>query len=200
MAFEAKRLRVQLPCGEATVRDAAMLRPQDCDVFSNPNCPTIFDTCAGAGVTFPNCAVATDPGCGITHPCRFDSATCALDTCAFRSPCGGSCAAGTCAFDTCGFVSPGTVTCRLGSCRFNSCGFLSPRETIACRLQTLPEPTCLGDSNPGGCLAGTEPTILENPGQIVVDPEQLPALREQLEAQLAEIAKAEQALKEREQQ
>jgi hypothetical protein len=198
MAFEAKRLRVQLPCGEATVQDAAMLRPQDCDVFSNPNCPTIFDTCAGAGVTFPDCAVATDPGCGITRPCRFDSATCAFDTCAFRSPCGGSCAAGTCGGGSCGFPTPATATCRLGSCQFNSCGFVSPRATQTCRVPTLVN--CLGDSDPGGCLAGTDPTILENPGTIVVNPEQLTVLKAQLESQLAEVAKAEQALKQREQQ
>lgn len=165
MAFEARRLRVQLPCGQATVQERpALLAPQDCDVFSNPNCPTIFDTCAGAGVTFPECAVATDTGCGITRPCRFDSATCAFDTCAFQSPCAGSCPGGSCRLDTCGFVSP--RTCRVA----------------------------VSDI---GCRFGTDIAI--DPGQIVINPEQLPVLRQQLEAQLAEVAKAEQALREREQ-
>jgi hypothetical protein len=45
------------------------------------------------------------------------------------------------------------------------------------------------------CRPGTDLDI--NPGRFVVDPEQLPALREALETQLKEIETAEQALKER---
>ena len=156
MAFVAKRLRVQLPCGQATVHEQpAMLAQQDCGVFSNPGCPTIFDTCAGGGVTFPDCAIATGTECDITRFCRFGSATCVFDTCAFRSPCGGSCAGGSCRFETC-----------------------RPASQVGCRF-------------------GTDIAI--DPGQIVINPEQLPLLRQQLEAQLAEVEKAEQALREREQ-
>ena len=191
MSFQAKRLRVQLPCGEATVVEQ-LAREQDCDVFSNPNCPTIFDTCAGGGVTFPECAAGSG-GCGETPICRFDSFTCPFETCGAGSPCG----VGT----PCNNQF-GTPPCGPGSiCRFGSdCG---GRTVVACQqFCTFVTPTLCDVSNPcrGGtlpdCHGATDQTFVE-PGRIVIDPEQLPVLRRQLEAQLEEIDKAEQALRER---
>ena len=85
----------------------------------------------------------------------------------------------------------GYGTCPAGSCPNLSCTFPSP-----CRFGT-----CAGVAS---CAAHT---IVVGPGTIapgtiregglIVDADQLPALREQLEAQLKEIEKAERAVEER---
>ena len=90
-------------------------------------------------------------------------------TCQFQTPCH---------FHTCGFVTPHT------------CGFVSP---FTCQFASGCGPTF----HPTVCPAGSvDPPI--DPGAIVIDPEDLQALREHLEAQLKDIAAAEQALKDRE--
>lgn len=68
--------------------------------------------------------------------------------------------------------------CGLPSCDFGSCEFGTP---------------CGFGSPVGGCEPQTE--IPVDPGTILVDPEHLPMLREQLEAQLKELEKAEEELK-----
>ena len=136
MSFQARRLRVQLPCGEQTVVEAQAFQPT----------PT------------------------------------------------------ACPFATCGFVTPATI-CR----NFNSnCGIVSQchqfHTIVAC--QQFVSPICAMNTFACGCSV----TFIDpcggagsgDPGPIQIDPEVLPQLREQLEAQLKEIEKAEQALKERE--
>jgi len=80
------------------------------------------------------------------------------------------------------------ITCvalNSGVCNFGSaCGALAS----LCGI-----PSACGPSV--RCPGGSEQPV--DPGTIVVDPEHLPVLREALEAQLKEIDKAEQALKER---
>lgn len=62
--------------------------------------------------------------------------------------------------------------------------------------QIGPRGVCLVPSRvPPECLAGTEEAF--QPGRILIDPEVLPVLREQLEAQLKEIEKAEEELRKR---
>ena len=131
MSFQAKRLRVQLPCGEATVIEEEAQQV------------------GGAGL----CRAPSF--CGFPTPCQFLTYTCRL--CTIGTPCG---------FGTWGCQ-------RFFSCEFGTCG-----------LGTIPR-----------CPAGSEQPV--DPGTLVVDPEHLPALREALEAQLKEIEKAEQQLKER---
>jgi hypothetical protein len=144
MSFEAKRLRVQLPCGEATVQE-----------------------------------LQAGPQCGVS--CRFPTQVCEGGTCWFETP-------PICQFDTCGIVTP--VTCY---------HFASP---VTCyHFRTCyhftwppcgPSPVC------HRFVSCTPRTDLElDPGTIVVDPEDLPRLREQLEAQLKEIEKAEAELEKR---
>ena len=121
MAFDAKRLRVQLPCGEATVVQQAKQTIQ-----------------------------FTPTACGFVSPtiCHWPShQTC---WCSFQSP-------------------PVTVTCAFGTCGVS--------------LQN-----CTGTIQCGG---SGDPT-----GPVEIDAEHLPVLREQLEAQLAEIAAAEKAVEE----
>jgi hypothetical protein len=92
MSFEAKRLRVQLPCGGVTVREIDA---------GGVGCPFPTDVCVGGTCWFQSPPV-----------CRFPTEFCPYPTivaCAyFGSPCpyGTRCPYGTCPFDTCGFVSP----------------------------------------------------------------------------------------------
>lgn len=148
MSFQARKLRVQLPCREKTLIEQQQVPP-------------------GTFCRIPSCNFGT---CGFVSPatCRF-----------------GSCGFGTCQFATCGFVSPQT-------CAFGTCGFVSP---VTCQFAS----PCGITIDPTGCPGGSvDPPI--DPGTVVVDPEHLPALREQLEARLKDIDAAEQALKEREDQ
>jgi hypothetical protein len=179
MSFQAKRLRVQLPCGEGTVYEEEAARAQDCIGLT---CGAFSQCGPGTGCAFPTdvceggtCWFQTPINCGFS-PCGGFASFCEFHSgCpAFASPCGGFASPcgfpSPCRFGTCGFPSP---------CRFGTCGFLSPcgpRTAIACQR-------------------GSDLPI--DPGIIVVDPEDLPALRQALEAQLKEIEKAEQALKER---
>jgi hypothetical protein len=142
VSFQAKKLRVQLPCGDRTVIEQE---------------PQIL--------------------------CRFPS-NCNLGTCGFVSPGTVACRFPTqwCDFGTpicgwCSFLTPQT-------CPFNSCGVVTP----VCRIGTI-EPT--------GCPVGSRDPLPIDPGTLVLDPDDLPALREQLEAQLKEIEVAERALEER---
>jgi hypothetical protein len=86
MSFEAKRLRVQLPCGEHTARevDAARL-----------GCPFPTDVCEGGTCWFQSPPV-----------CRFPTKFCAWPTLVQCGHFHSWCPLGTCPFDTCGFVSP----------------------------------------------------------------------------------------------
>ena len=105
MSFEAKRLRVQLPCGGVTVREIEV---------GGGGCPFPTDVCAGGTCWFQSPPVCRFP----TDFCRFPTDFCRYPTiigCGyFGTPChyGTPCPHGTCPFDTCGFVSP--------------CGFHSP--------------------------------------------------------------------------
>jgi hypothetical protein len=133
MSFQAKRLRVQLPCGEATVIEEGAQQ-------------------IGAAAGF--CRIPSL--CRFMSECQFASCQFGTDFCALPS--------GICLWPTrCGWF-----TCEFGTC---------------------------GGATIFRCPAGTEQPV--DPGRILVDPEHLPALREALEAQLKEIEKAEQALKER---
>jgi hypothetical protein len=135
MSFQAKRLRVQLPCGEATVIEEA----QHAGAAGLCRIPSLC--------RFPSNQCL----CTLMTPCRFGTDFCELPT-------------GICMWPTrCGWF-----TCEFGTC---------------------------GGATIFRCPAGTEQPV--DPGTLVVDPEHLPALREALEAQLKEIEKAEQALKER---
>jgi hypothetical protein len=160
MSFEAKRLRVQLPCNDTTLIDT--VAPQACGAQTIAcNAQTL---CAIPSVLchFP------------TNVCQGFNSLCALPTnvCQFpTNACHGF--QSLCAFNSCG---PASVCGQ-----FSACGPGSP--------QTIP-------TTPG-CGVTEQPI---DPGTIVVDPAQLPVLRQQLEDQLAEIEKAEQALKERGQQ
>lgn len=149
MSFQARKLRVQLPCGDKTLVE--------------PEALCVFQTCPAG-----TCGFVTPTGCGpvaYTLNCGPTMVvTCHYPSCHF-----GTCGNFTCVFDTCGYHSP--ITCRFATCAI----------TVV----------------PTGCPAGTVEQPID-PGTIVIDPADLPALREHLEAQLAELDKAEQALKERE--
>jgi hypothetical protein len=135
VSFQARRLRVQLPCGDQTVVEADVIKP------TPTACP--WATC---GFVTPTICAAYNTNCGIVSPChQFHTI---LQCQHFVTP--------VCAMNT--FACGCTVT------------FIDP---------------C------GGAGSG-------DPGPIQIDPEVLPQLREQLEAQLKEIEKAEAALKERE--
>ena len=99
MSFEAKRLRVQLPCGSHTAREV--------DV-GGVGCPFPTDVCAGGTCWFQSPPV-----------CQFPTRFCAWPTVVQCAHFGSWCPTGTCPFDTCGFVSP---TCRWGS---DPCGWRS---------------------------------------------------------------------------
>jgi hypothetical protein len=140
MSFQARRLRVQLPCGEATLIEEAV--HQLCR-YPTAAChyPTQFCLCT------------------YLTPCHFNTTVCHR-------------------FITC-------VEFNSGVCNFGSgCGPLAS-------LCAIPS-ACAASV---GCPGGSEQPI--DPGTIVVDPEDLPVLREALEAQLREIDKAEQLLRER---
>ena len=102
MSFEAKRLRVQLPCGSVTAREI--------DV-GGVGCPFPTDVCAGGTCWFQSPPV-----------CRFPTEFCAWPTVIQCAHFGSWCPTGTCPFDTCGIVSP----C---GWRSDPCGWRSP---IAC--------------------------------------------------------------------
>ena len=141
VSFQARRLRVQLPCGDQTVVEAQVLQP------TPTACP--FATCGF--VTPATICHNYLSNCGIVSQCHL-----------YHSIHPTTCVGGHITL----------VTCPLGSCQ--------------CSITVHPTTTIC----PGGSI---DPT-----GPIQVDPEVLPQLREQLEAQLEEIGKAEQALKERE--
>ena len=141
MSFEAKRLRVQLPCPEGE-------SVKEIDI-------------GGRGCLFP-----TDP--------------CEGGTCWFQSP-------PVCRFPTyigCEYFGTPPMTCVYFGSPPPTCHYFG---TPPC-----PYDTC-GWRSPVACGPGTDLVI--DPGRILVDPEQLPALREALEAQLKEIDKAEEELR-----
>jgi hypothetical protein len=147
MSFEAKRLRVQLPCEPGgTVREI--------DV----GCPFPTDVCLGGTCWFqtPICRHFVSP---VTCDYVGTIVACAH----FATP--------ICQFPSCNFGTCRFATCEFGTCQFGTCG-----------IRTFV-----------GCRPGTELEV--DPGTILVDPEHLPVLREQLEAQLKEIEKAEEELK-----
>ena len=129
MSFEAKRLRVQLPCGSHTAREVDVGRV---------GCPFPTNPCEGGTCWFQSPPVCDFP----TRFCAWPT----LTACArFATPC----PTGTCPFDTCGFVSP---TCRWGSdpCGWGSdpCGWRSP---VQCGPGTEPI-----DVDPGKILVDPE--------------------------------------------
>ena len=159
MSFEAKRLRVQLPCdpGGTVIEEGAQQAAHLCPLPS-----------------FCICTAAT--------PCRQFMTNACL--CTHLTPCHYY---GTCRYGTGGcqhFVT--CVDVNSGICQYGSaCGPLAS----LCEIPSAcgPSAICPGGSRQPG----------PDPGPLVIDAEQLPALREALEAQLKEIEKAEQALKER---
>jgi hypothetical protein len=159
MSFEAKRLRVQLPCdpGGTLIEEAAQ-RAAPCPLPS-------FCICTNVTGCRQFCTQLSPCLCSHLTPCHY----------------------GTCHYGTWGCQHFYTcIVVNSGICRFDSpCGPLAS----LCEI-----PSACGPSRI--CPGGSEQPV--DPGTIVIDPEQLPALREALEAQLKEIEKAEQALKERE--
>lgn len=155
MSFEAKKLRVQLPCGTdgSVIEEQAGGGGGDCD----------FPT----GCQVFTCAWGTD--------CINVFWTTPLQgpvLCQWISACDwgfGTCPANTCPNASCTFPSP---------CRFGTCMASCPVHSIC----------------PGGSIVATG-TIRE--GGLIVYADELPALRERLEAQLKEIEKAEQSVEER---
>ena len=138
MSFEARNLRIQLPCHQVTILDCGVGHTHICGN------PTIF------------CQFPTQIGC---WQC----------SCGFHGSCG--------YHFSCGFVSP----CGFGS----PCGPLSPcpfHSRIPC------------DPASPGCGFGSP--IEQDPGTLVINPEQIAVLRETLEAQLKELDEAESKLRE----
>jgi hypothetical protein len=135
-------------------------------------------------VQFP-CPPGTVIELGRGGPCHFPTDPCDGGTCWFQSPI------------VCDFPSPilcevPTDPClRFGTCPFNTCWFPTP----PCQFGFH---TCMASPCPHFSAVGCPPAtdVVIDPGKVVVDPEQLPALREALEARLKEIDAAEQALKE----
>lgn len=153
MSFEAKKLRVQLPCGtngsvieEQAAGDGGECDfPSGCQIFTcawGTDCINVFWTTPLQGPVFCQWISACDWGYG-------------------------TCPAYTCPNASCTIPSP---------CRFGTCGAHS-----ACPAHSA--------------VVTVTGTIRE--GGLIVDADQLPALREQLEAQLKEIEKAEKAVEER---
>jgi hypothetical protein len=146
MSFEAKRLRVQLPCGDSgsVIEEEAQRATPLCRI------PSIY------------CRLYVTDACLCTHltPCHYGTWGCQH-------------------FVTCIVVNSGI--CQYGS----ACGPLA--SFCAIPSDCGPSRICPGGSVQPG----------PDPGPIVIDAEHLPALKEALEAQLKEIEKAEQALKER---
>jgi hypothetical protein len=102
MSFESKRLRVQLPCGDATVREIDI---------GGGGCPFPTDVCEGGTCWFqspPVCRFPTDFCAWPTDFCRYPT----IIVCAYHaSPC--PYGSPTCPFNTCGIVTP--VPCRPGT-------------------------------------------------------------------------------------
>src|SRR5215212_11333979 len=153
MSFEAKRLRVQLPCDARTV----------VEVDAGP---------VGAGP--------------VGGGCRFPTVPCDWGTCWFETP------------PVCDLPS------HIGCADFISETCVPFRTPVTCWgyfTPPHPPPTCWRWHSPIchrflTCPPRSE--LVVDPGVIHVAPEDLPRLREQLEAQLAEIEKAETELRERE--
>jgi hypothetical protein len=104
-------------------------------------------------------------------------------------------AAGFCRIPSvCRFMSE----CAFGTCQFGTDFCALPSRVClwptGCGWFTCEFGTC-GGATIFRCPVGTEQPV--DPGTIVVDPEHLSVLREALEAQLKEIDKVEQALKQR---
>jgi hypothetical protein len=156
MSFEAKRLRVQLPCdpGGTLIEEGAQ----------QAACPL---------PSFCICTAATPCRQFMTNACLCTN----LTGCHYH---------GTCHYGTWGCQYPFTcIVVNSGICQHGSaCGPLAS----LCEI-----PSACGPSRI--CPGGSEQPV--DPGTIVIDAEHLPALKEALEAQLKEIEKAEQALKER---
>ena len=116
MAFQSKRLRVQLPCGDRTLFEQV----------ANVNCPLDSVCIGGSKICDPN----------------------------------------TCVFGEYSEIGPNTL------CQW---------------------PTCAGTDY---CYMGSRDPQAD-PGAVLIDPQQLPAMREHLEGRLKDIDAAEQALRER---
>lgn len=158
MAFESKRLRVQLPCSSA---GSLVERP-----VPEPICPTFRSPGPDPFCRFPTkyCFRFTNP-CGIVSPdpCRYFGSP---DPCLNSpNPCWNNVTE-----IPCGFPSPDIGTC----------GQISPV-----------------------CIASPDPTIFnitdrilpdpEEEGAVLIRPEDLPIVKQQLEVELSQIA----ALRER---
>jgi hypothetical protein len=127
----------------------------------------------------------------VCHVFTCEPGTCAVFSCEFETEppacqfptqgCAGTCPMGTCYMGT----------CYMGSCHMGTpCGIHSPCHHGTCALGTCGVRTIV---TPVGCGPASRPAERS----LVVDADHLPLLRERLEAQLAEIEKAEQAVKER---
>ena len=121
MSFEARNLRIQLPCRQVTILDC---------------------------------------GVGVTHLCGHPTVLCQFPTnqCWPHISCG--------LLGSCGPLSP---------CHYNT--------WVTCEFGTH-----------GGC--GVISPVVQDPGTIVIDPEQIAVLRKRLEAQLKELDEAETKLRE----
>ena len=92
MSFQAKRLRVQLPCGDATVIEEEAQAAQGC-VRGTIGCAFPTRVCEGG-----TCWFETPINCGFVSPCGGFASFCDFHT---------ACRLITvCKFDTCGLTRP----------------------------------------------------------------------------------------------
>jgi hypothetical protein len=92
MSFQAKKLRVQLPCGEATLieegAEQAGAAAGFCRIPSLCRFPT--QICWGGTCHFGTVAChGFFTNCGFVSPCRFDTCGGIASVCEFGTPCGG---------------------------------------------------------------------------------------------------------------
>jgi len=157
MAFRARRLRVQLPCGEGTVFEE--------------------EAAGGGGCNFPTrCAFPTQVCEGGT--CWFETP---LD-CRFFSPCGAF--ASFCEFPTdCGHTACGPTPCGHGT----PCGFHTCRYPTWCAYHTCGPVSPCRYFTAVACRAGTEPVfdpgkIIVDPEHLPLLREALEAQLKEIEA------------------
>lgn len=177
MAFRARKLLVQLPCGEPTVVDALAAREARDASFSELPCDWVF---------------------GSAPPCR--SLSCLDLPCnpPFATPCP---AANSGLPPECpaGFITP-DVHCRGGTISLPDCPNTEPPRCawgisrLGCewlfQTERCPEPSCEQGT---GCFHSMTIVVEPEHGTMLADPEALPLLKRHLERRLAEIEAAELA-------
>jgi hypothetical protein len=109
MSFKARRLRVQLPCGESTVFE---------EQARGPGCAFPTQVCEGG-----TCWFETPINCGFVSPCGAFASFCEFPT---------DCGPTACGPTPCGYLTP----CRYGTCRYATCGFLTPCKFGTCGFES----------------------------------------------------------------